>query len=88
MRGMYSEAKSPIRPKTFFTPSKDKRNGFFGPPEDILNKTTIKDTKGRPATAKSPVKNFALPRKPGDSSGYGPPIRPGTAATTGKKKKK
>ena len=42
MRGMYSEAKSPIRPKTFFTPSKDKRNGFFGPPEDILNKTTIK----------------------------------------------
>lgn len=40
----------------------------------------------RPATA-SPTKNLSPPRKPGESSGYGPsPKRPQTAVTKGKKK--
>lgn len=40
----------------------------------------------RPATA-SPTKGLSPPRKPGESSGYGPsPKRPQTAATKSKKK--
>ena len=73
---------------TFKTPSRATKNFFDSPGKSTkMGGSTVKQAKGRPTTA-SPVKNISPPRKPGESSGYGPSPkrRPGTAAVSKKKK--
>lgn len=74
---------------TFQTPARGTKNNFFNSPgkSTKLGGSTVKQAKGRPATA-SPTKNLSPPRKAGESSGYGPSPkkRPGTAAISSKKK--
>lgn len=74
---------------TFGSPVRGTKNNFFNSPgkSTKLGGSTVKQAKGRPTTA-SPVKQMSPPRKPGESSGYGPSPkkRPGTAATNSKKK--
>ena len=75
---------------TFQTPQRTKNNFFNSPGKSTkLGGSTVKQAKGRPATA-SPVKAMSPQRKPGESSGYGPKPknRPQTAVVSKKKQPK
>jgi len=76
---------------TFATPVRGTKANFFNSPgkSTKMGGSTVKQAKGRPATA-SPTKNISPPRKPGESSGYGPSPkkRPATAAQAKKKQPK
>ena len=77
----------------FKTPARGKNNFFDSPGKSTkLGGSTVKQAKGRPATA-SPTKALSPVRKPGESSGYGlkpknAPNRPQTAVNSKKKQPK